>query len=168
METQGGDFSSHFPSKTAFCYSIAVILGFPGGKESTCNAGDVSSIPGLGRSPGGGHGNSLRCSCLENPHGQRSLVGYSPWGHKESDTTERLSTQLSFCTSLGRGGSKNRPACAAQHTESGQGNSSQKQESNALVSPRNTSRGKWTNSVSIFKNFIFIYFHRMACGILVP
>jgi len=57
-------------------------------KESVCNLGDLSSIPGLGRSPGGGHGNPLQYSCLENPHGQRSLVDYSPWGHKESDTTE--------------------------------------------------------------------------------
>ena len=48
--------------------------------------------PGLGRSPGGGHGNPLRYSCLENPHGQRSLTGYSSWGLKESDTTEHLST----------------------------------------------------------------------------
>ena len=49
-------------------------------------------IPGLGRSPGEGHGNQLQYSCLENPHGQRSLAGYSPWGHKESDMTEQLST----------------------------------------------------------------------------
>ena len=41
---------------------------------------------------GRGHGNPLQCSCLENPHRQRSLVGYSPCGHKESNTTERLST----------------------------------------------------------------------------
>ena len=47
-------------------------------KESTCNAGDLGSIPGLGRFPGGGHGNPLQYSCLENPHGQRSLVGYRP------------------------------------------------------------------------------------------
>ena len=45
------------------------------------------TIPGLGRSPGGGNGNPLQYSCLENLHGQRS-----PWGHKESDTTEWLST----------------------------------------------------------------------------
>ena len=67
--------------------------GFPGGSdctEATCNAGDLGSIPGLGRS-GGGHGNPLQCSRLENPHGQRSLAGYSPWGLKESDMTERLS-----------------------------------------------------------------------------
>ena len=59
------------------------IFGGPGGKESACNVGDLGSIPGLGRSPGGGHGNPLQYSCLENPHGQRCLVGYSPWGLKE-------------------------------------------------------------------------------------
>ena len=58
------------------------------GKESTCDAGDLGSIPGLGRSPGGGYGNPLQYSCLEKSHGHRSLVGYSPWGHKESETTE--------------------------------------------------------------------------------
>ena len=59
-----------------------VFQGFPGGsdgKESTYNAGDLGLIPELGRSPGVG---------LENPHGQRSLAGYSPWGYKESDMTE--------------------------------------------------------------------------------
>ena len=68
-----------------------VFLGFPGdseGKESIYNSGDMGLIPGLGRSPGGGPGNPLQYACLENPHGQRSLVGYSPWGHKKSDTTE--------------------------------------------------------------------------------
>ena len=44
---------------------------------------------------GGGHGNPLQYSCLENPHGQRSLAGCSPRGHKELDTAERLSTQHS-------------------------------------------------------------------------
>ena len=52
----------------------------------------IGLIPGLGRSPGGGHGNPLKYSCLGNPHGQRSLVRYSPWGHKELETTEWLST----------------------------------------------------------------------------
>ena len=61
------------------------------GKEFACNAGDLGLIPGLGRSPGGGHSNPLQYSCLENPHGQRSLVGYSPWDCTESDTTQRLS-----------------------------------------------------------------------------
>ena len=57
------------------------MVGFPGssdGKELTCNAGDLDLIPGLERSPGGGHGNPLQYSCLKNPHGQRSLAGYSP------------------------------------------------------------------------------------------
>ena len=57
-----------------------------------CYVGDLGLIPGLGRSPGGGHGNLLQYSCLENPHAQRSLAGYGPWGCKESDTTERLVT----------------------------------------------------------------------------
>ena len=70
-------------------------MGFSGGsygKESACDVGDLDSIPILGRSLGGGRGNPLQYSGLENPHGQRSLAGYSPWGYKESDTTERLST----------------------------------------------------------------------------
>ena len=60
-------------------------------KNLPANAGGISntgSIPESGRSPGGGHGNTLQCSCLENPHGQRSLVSYSPRGRKESDTNE--------------------------------------------------------------------------------
>ena len=59
--------------------------GFPGGsdaKESACNAGNLGLIPGLGRSPGGEHGNPLQYSCLENPHGQRSPVSCSPWGRR--------------------------------------------------------------------------------------
>ena len=63
-----------------------VFLGFPGGsdsKELDCSAGDLGSIPGwVERSPGGVHGNPLQYSCLENPRGQRSLMGYSPWGHR--------------------------------------------------------------------------------------
>ena len=82
-----------FPKNKKFFfinYSM-IIKGFPGdsdGEESTCNAGDLGSTPGLGRSPGGGHGNPLLYFCLENPHGQRSLLGYIPWGLKELDTTE--------------------------------------------------------------------------------
>ena len=60
-------------------------MGFPGdasGKElvcqSTLDTGDLGLIPGSGKSPGGGHGNPLQYSCLENPRGQRRLVGYSP------------------------------------------------------------------------------------------
>ena len=69
---------------------------FPGNsagkKKSVCNAEDLGLIPGLGRSPGGGKSHPLHYSCLKSPHGQRSLVGYSLWGCKKSDTTERLST----------------------------------------------------------------------------
>ena len=71
-------------------------LGCPGGsddKECTCNLGDLGSTTGLGRSSERGHGNPLHYSCLENPHGQRGLVGYSQWGRKESDTAERLTAQ---------------------------------------------------------------------------
>ena len=60
----------------------------------TCSVGNLGLIPGLGRSPGGGHGNPLQNSCLENPHGQRSLAGYIPWGLRESDTIEWLSTHI--------------------------------------------------------------------------
>ena len=65
--------------------------GFPDGsegKESASNPGDLGWVPGLGRSPGGGHGNPFQYSCLENPHGQRSLVDCSPWGCKELDMSE--------------------------------------------------------------------------------
>ena len=51
-------------------YTPSAYLGFPGGSEvkaSACNAGDLGSIPGLGRSPGEGNGNPLQYSCLENP-----------------------------------------------------------------------------------------------------
>ena len=50
---------------------------------------DTGSIPGLGKSPGGGHGNPLQYSCLDNPMDRGA---WSPWGHKESDMTEWLST----------------------------------------------------------------------------
>ena len=73
-------------------------MGFPGdsdGKDFACDAEDLSSILGSGRSPGEGNTNPFQ-------HGerslvgyrQRSLVGYSPWGHKELDTTERLTLSL--------------------------------------------------------------------------
>ena len=65
--------------------------GFPGGSEvkaSACNAGDLGSISGSGRSPGEGNGNPLQYCCLENPM-ERSLTGYSPRGRRESKT-ERL------------------------------------------------------------------------------
>ena len=92
-------FPKYLLSLIIFSGHTYSVLGFPGGsdsKESTCNVGDLGLIPGLGRSPGGGHGNPLQYSCLENPHGQRSLAGYNPPGHKELDTTEPLSTHTQF------------------------------------------------------------------------
>ena len=79
------------------------VWSFPGGtvvRNLPANAGDTrntGSIPGLGRSPGEGNGNPLQYSCLENPHGQRSLVGCSPWGCKESDMTEHASPPITRC-----------------------------------------------------------------------
>ena len=81
-------YSLHLELKIQFSFSL-----FPGGSEvkaSACNVGDPGSIPGSGRSPGKGNGNPLQYSCLEKSHGGRSLVGYSPRGCKELDTTELL------------------------------------------------------------------------------
>ena len=67
--------------------------GFPGGSEakaSAYSAGDLGSISGSGRSPREGNGNPLQYSCLENPMDGGSWLGYSPWGHKESDITGML------------------------------------------------------------------------------
>ena len=65
-----------------------VVLVVKNPPANTGDAGDVDSIPGSGRSSGEGNGNPLQYSCLENPMDIRSLVGCSPWGCKESDTTE--------------------------------------------------------------------------------
>ena len=75
-------------------YVTYIHKGFPcdsAGKESACNAGDLGSIPGLGRSPGEGKGYPLQCSGPGESHGL-----YSPWGHEELDTTEQLSHVYSF------------------------------------------------------------------------
>ena len=66
------------------------------GKESACNAGDLGSIPGLGRSPGEGKGYALQYFGLENS------MDYSPWGHKKSDAVEQLSLSLNYCLTLER------------------------------------------------------------------
>ena len=66
------------------------ILGFSGdsvGKESACSAGDLCSIPGLGRSPGEGNGNPLQCSCLENPWTEEP-IGLQSMRSQELDMTE--------------------------------------------------------------------------------
>ena len=74
------------------------LSGFSGGsdsKESACNAGDLGLIPGSGRSHGEGNSYSLQKSCLEN-------AVDSPWGHKESDTTEQLTLSLSLTSTTNR------------------------------------------------------------------
>ena len=58
------------------------------GKKSVCNAGNLGLSPGSRRFPGEGNVYPLQYSCLENLHSQRSLAGYSPWGHKELDMAE--------------------------------------------------------------------------------
>ena len=76
-------------------------MGFPGGSdgvESACNAGDPGSLSGWGRAPGKGNGYPTPVLLPGEFHGQRSLVGFSPWGHKEVDVTEQLT--LSLSTSL--------------------------------------------------------------------
>ena len=87
-------------SLLSFLTSIWAIVTLPSlraslvaqhGKEFACNVGNPGSIPGSWRSPGGGHGNPLQYSCLENSQRQRSLAGYSAWRRKESDATEWLS-----------------------------------------------------------------------------
>ena len=77
-------------------FSVSLLFickGIPSGsdsKESACNSGHLSSIPRLGQSPGEGNGNLPTPVFLPGEsRGQRSLAGYSPWGHKESDTTEQ-------------------------------------------------------------------------------
>ena len=84
-------------TQASFSLAIAALPGFPGdsvGKESACNIGDLSSIPGSGRSPAEGNGHPLQHSGLGKSQGQRSLAGYSPWGRKESDTTEQLNHHI--------------------------------------------------------------------------
>ena len=68
-------------------------LGFPGGsvgKKICLQCGRPGFNPWVGKSPGEGSDNPLQYSCLENPHRQRSLAGYSPWGCKELGMTEQL------------------------------------------------------------------------------
>ena len=69
-------------------------------KNLPANAGDAGSIPGLGRSPGGGNDNLFQYSLSGKFHRQKSLVGYSPWGSKESDTTEHTHTHTRLSVSF--------------------------------------------------------------------
>ena len=82
---------------------LSCILVFPGGSVvKNLPATQETWVQSLGwdwtwvQCRGEGHGNPLQYSCLENPHGQRSLAGYSPWGCKESDTTEWLKFKKNF------------------------------------------------------------------------
>ena len=81
------------PQGQPFIPYQAVIGGFPGGsesKESACNAGDLGSIPWLGRSPGERNGNPLQYCCLENPM-DRGAWWAAVHGVTELNVTERLS-----------------------------------------------------------------------------
>ena len=76
---------------------MLLTFGFPGGsdgKASACNAGDLGLIPGsdsrVGKIPWRRKWQSTLALLPGKSHGQRSLISYSPWGRKESDTTERL------------------------------------------------------------------------------
>ena len=100
VNTQGFNYiidrhDSQIASVSRFSFSFT---GYPSmkpssgdsdGKGCICNAGDPGSIPGWGRS-GERNGNPLHYSCLENPTDRGGLVGYSPWGRKNSDMAEQL------------------------------------------------------------------------------
>ena len=79
-------------------------MGFPGGsdgKESACNVGDLGSIPGLGRCPGGGHVNPLQYSCLKDPHGQRSLrATVRGFAKNQTRLTKHTHTQIRTASEL--------------------------------------------------------------------
>ena len=103
MDCSPSDSSFHGILQAILLQQVAIPYSreFPGGsngKESASNEGDLGLIPGLGRSPGGGHGNPLLYSFLENPHGRGA---WQPTVHEaaESDKTERLSTAHSRASS---------------------------------------------------------------------
>ena len=117
---------------------VAIVI-----KNLPANAGDVrdmGSIPRSGRFPGGGYGNPLQYSCLENPHGQRSLVGYSPPGLKESDMAEVTHThtkKVTFECELERDGiHKDRSWVPARRQEAGW-------EKGRSVRRQDVEKGEW-------------------------
>ena len=79
----------HHNSKASNIHCSAFFPGGSDGKASACNAGDLGSITGLGR-PWRRKWQSTPALLPGKSHGRRSLIGYSPWGRKESDTTEQL------------------------------------------------------------------------------
>ena len=91
---RGGGRLVHHSNSLKFIPIVITIMGFPGGlagKESAWSVGDPASIPGLERSPGERNGYLLQYSGLENSM-DRSLVGYSSWGHKELDMDRATNT----------------------------------------------------------------------------
>ena len=74
------------------------LINGSGGKEAVCNAGDPGSIPWVGKIPWRREWQPTPVFLPGEYHGQRSLVGYSPWGCKESDTTERLTLEYIMLT----------------------------------------------------------------------
>ena len=89
QETQVQFLSREVPLEQGF-------LGFPcgsDGKELVCSVGDLGSIPGLGRSPGGGHGNLLQYTCLENPM-SRGAWRAAVYGAAKTDITEQKAHQM--------------------------------------------------------------------------
>ena len=94
------------------------MLGGLDGEESACNAGDLGSIPGLGRSPRGGHGNPLQYSCLENPPWAEEPGGLQSMGSQESDTPEhtcRITRPQGLCMLLGKTRQDHNRYCARWH-----------------------------------------------------
>ena len=96
-----------------------LVLGFPGGlddEESACNVRDLGSIPGLGRSPGGGHGDPLQCPCPENPVDRGAWQATVHGVAKSQTPAERLSTHPPWNATLalgclGNSSIKGKPVC---------------------------------------------------------
>ena len=85
------------PLEKGMALPTPAFLDSPGGSEGNepaCNMGDLSSFPQLGRSPGGRHDYPFQYFAWRIPWTEEPGRLYSPWGPKESDTTERLNTQL--------------------------------------------------------------------------
>ena len=126
IRTQNSVRSSVFSSFLCFTFvqitlGKHVFRGFPGGsagKESVCTAGDLGSIPGLGRSPGGGNGNPLQLSCLENP------VGREAWrAHGVTESRTRLSSAQHTGGAVGKNPSANAGDARDVSSVSGSGRS---------------------------------------------
>ena len=87
------------PQHLRFSLPVALLCGSDG-KESACNAGDLGSKSGSGRSPGEGKQQPTPVFLAGESHGQRSLAGCSPRGHRASDTTERLTLHVALLSGL--------------------------------------------------------------------